>query len=609
MKKLSALLLTAILIVSCMPMASAVQNVSDLPFELIPSKMVYMAKTEGETSPSLCFTYSMESDMIQFMDELADSDKRDALLNRLNVDDIWIDAQIDWNIDNTGWHYNSYWDTDGYDEDYNLRTSEWDVVSVLLYPQTTNDCWITRGCGDINDPDNSTWNGWGTQPGLRDVLDQIQDIEGTPCYTVIDNGDGTADFTIDYSKHTVYARMRYFVTVRPTNGEEFKLFSDWSDSAAYGKDAPKWEPYTAESLNPPVISNAYITDELFNDYPVASYTLTVPDDLAEGLTRVSAAGGGIRIETEGRVKGTATWIGLQGDITIKSGEIKIDLLNLTGAGQPLYANTEIELRAHFWCNQYSESGEWLGDFYSGYSNVLTVKTDKDYKVSSQPSTDSTEPVAISEPPIHNLNNGASQSQVIDYVQSLKNDLDPTGGTFGLLSACQKTVTKNKIAIKWNKLKKAKKYLVFGNKCGKKNPYKLLATVKGTSYTQSKLTKGTYYKYLVVAFDSKGKSISTSKTLHIATKGGKVCNFKTVTTAAKKNKVTLKKGKSFKLKAKAIIENKKLEVRVHRKLKYESSNPKIATVSGGKITGRKKGTCYVYVYAQSGAYKKIKVTVK
>lgn len=131
----------------------------------------------------------------------------------------------------------------------------------------------------------------------------------------------------------------------------------------------------------------------------------------------------------------------------------------------------------------------------------------------------------------------------------------------------------------------------------------------TSYTQKKLNKGTYYKYLVTAFNKSGKSISTAKTLHIATKGGKVGNFKKLTTAAKKDKVSLKKGKTFNLKPKAVPESKKLKVSVHRKIQYESSNKKIATVSGGKIKAQKKGTCYIYVYAQSGAFKKIKVTVK
>lgn len=100
-------------------------------------------------------------------------------------------------------------------------------------------------------------------------------------------------------------------------------------------------------------------------------------------------------------------------------------------------------------------------------------------------------------------------------------------------------------------------------------------------------------------------------MHIATKGGKYCNYKSVTTKAKKNKVTLKKkGKTFKLGAKAVKESSKLKANAHRKIRYESSDKKIATVdSTGKIKAVKKGTCYVYAYAQNGIYKKIKVTVK
>ena len=46
------------------------------------------------------------------------------------------------------------------------------------------------------------------------------------------------------------------------------------------------------------------------------------------------------------------------------------------------------------------------------------------------------------------------------------------------------------------------------------------------------------------------------------------------------------------------------------MRYESSNAKIAMVSSkGVIKGIKKGTCYVYAYAQNGMAKKIKVTVK
>ena len=41
----------------------------------------------------------------------------------------------------------------------------------------------------------------------------------------------------------------------------------------------------------------------------------------------------------------------------------------------------------------------------------------------------------------------------------------------------------------------------------------------------------------------------------------------------------------------------------------STNTKIATVTkNGRIKAKKKGTCYIYVYAQNGVYKKIKVVV-
>ena len=116
--------------------------------------------------------------------------------------------------------------------------------------------------------------------------------------------------------------------------------------------------------------------------------------------------------------------------------------------------------------------------------------------------------------------------------------------------------------------------------------------------------------IVVARDANGKVVSTSKVIHVATKGGKVGNSSKVKTAAKSNKVTLKKGKTFSLEAKAVAASKKLTVKSHRAIKYESSDPAIATVSTkGVVKAKKAGTCYVYAYAQNGIAVKVKVTVK
>ena len=53
-----------------------------------------------------------------------------------------------------------------------------------------------------------------------------------------------------------------------------------------------------------------------------------------------------------------------------------------------------------------------------------------------------------------------------------------------------------------------------------------------------------------------------------------------------------------------------KVKIHRKVAWESDNVSIATVSKkGQIKGLKRGTCYIYAYAQNGVFAKIKVTVK
>lgn len=224
----------------------------------------------------------------------------------------------------------------------------------------------------------------------------------------------------------------------------------------------------------------------------------------------------------------------------------------------------------------------------------------------------TEAPKTTEATVKEIKPGTPEKQVDKYVSSLKTEKDAKGTTFGLLCARQKKATKKSVTVKWNKLKKAKSYIVYGAKCGTKKgqipPYKKIKTVKGTSYTKKGLKKGVYFKFIIVALDKNKKVIASSKTVHIATKGGKVGNDKTV--KVNKTKVTLKVKKTFKIKGKEIAQSKKLKVKRHRKLRFESSDKKIAKVNGkGKVTAKKKGTAYIYVYAQNGLYKKVKITVK
>ena len=191
------------------------------------------------------------------------------------------------------------------------------------------------------------------------------------------------------------------------------------------------------------------------------------------------------------------------------------------------------------------------------------------------------------------------------------DGDPSGSSYILLQARVSKNTKNSNKVVWSKVAGATGYAVYGNLCGNGYKFAKIANVTATSFNHTGLKKGTYYKYLVVAYKKSGATfrvLATSKTMHAATKGGKVGNAKSL--KVKKAKVVLKKNKTFKVKATEVPASKKLKIKRHRKVAFESSNPAVATVSSsGKIKAKSKGKCYVYAYAQNGIFKKIKVQVK
>lgn len=204
--------------------------------------------------------------------------------------------------------------------------------------------------------------------------------------------------------------------------------------------------------------------------------------------------------------------------------------------------------------------------------------------------------------------GASYEAAEQAITTMISDADPKGSEFGVLCARATKTTNTSVKLKWNKASGAVKYVIYANKCGKKNKCIKVAEVTKNTYTYKKLKKATYYKFIVVALDSNNNVVTTSKLVHAATTGGKVGNCKKVTTKGG-TKVTVKSGKTYKLNGKAVKGT--LKIKKHRTaVCYESSDTSVATVtSKGVIKGVKKGTCYIYAYAQNGTYKKIKVTIK
>lgn len=182
---------------------------------------------------------------------------------------------------------------------------------------------------------------------------------------------------------------------------------------------------------------------------------------------------------------------------------------------------------------------------------------------------------------------------------------------------------NDYKVSWNKVSNVDQFVILGAPCGKDIKAKSVAkTVKGSETSAivkkiagKKLSYEKDYKVKVKAYKVvKGKKVCVGSSIvcHAAGKNNRVyTNAKKVTVS--KKSVTLKKGKSKKVKAK-IVKNSNAKPLLSKEhdaaLRYDSTNTKIATVSAkGKIKAKKKGTCYVYITALNGLYTRVKVTVK
>ena len=180
-----------------------------------------------------------------------------------------------------------------------------------------------------------------------------------------------------------------------------------------------------------------------------------------------------------------------------------------------------------------------------------------------------------------------------------------GASYPLLQARAINVKSNSFTLKWNKLTRAEKYLVYGNKCnsnGKRYKYQYITQTTKTSYKPKGLKKNTFYKYIVVAV-ADDMVIAVSKTVHA---GLKTQPNPTKVTVNKK-KVTISTSAVKKFQLKCSIKGTKLKQ--HRKVAYETDNVNVARVSKkGLITAVGAGRCNVYAYAQNGVCAKITVTV-
>lgn len=199
---------------------------------------------------------------------------------------------------------------------------------------------------------------------------------------------------------------------------------------------------------------------------------------------------------------------------------------------------------------------------------------------------------------------------------------PAKGKGQTLLMTMKPKGANKLVASWKKVKNIDGvdiYFTHCNKKEKKSTPKLYKSIKGnkkTSYTIKGLKKNTAYKAYAKAWikkNGKKKYVLKSPKAHVFT-GGESKGFTNAkSVSVKKKKITIRAKKSCKIKARVKKANSGLKLIPKRhtaKLRYKSADKTIAKVNKkGRIKGVGKGTCYVYVFATTGVFKKIKVRVR
>ena len=234
---------------------------------------------------------------------------------------------------------------------------------------------------------------------------------------------------------------------------------------------------------------------------------------------------------------------------------------------------------------------------------------------------------------------SAMTQPFDFSQPIKSDIHiyakwtktnepvtpakPSKKVSGIL--LPKVIAKGKHTqtLTWTSLKNVDGYFIYTNHCdeGKKlHPFKKVADYKASKarvYTRKNLKTYHNYKYYVAAYKIKnGKKVvvRNSVTVHsvCGNTSARSTNVKSV--KVKKHAVTLKKGKTYKVKATISKVNKKrafLDATHCGLLRYLTADSKIADVNynTGVIKAKKAGKTMVYVLGVNGIRDKVTVTVK
>ena len=176
---------------------------------------------------------------------------------------------------------------------------------------------------------------------------------------------------------------------------------------------------------------------------------------------------------------------------------------------------------------------------------------------------------------------------------------------------------NSLEMTWTVPEGVDGYDVFFMPCGdEKAVIPLFASLAGADNTRQRFTgleKGVSYKGYVRPWVTKDGAkqyvLDASPVVHCFTDGGDGKYANPAAVKLKKDALTLRLGRSAKLKA-SVTKVKKGKLAKHApKLRYISGDTSVATVnSSGKVRAVGKGTCAIYVLTSNGICRTVTATV-
>lgn len=340
MKKLSALLLSLLLLLSLFSVTAFAAEENDISkFELTaPKAPNYFVYTDGNATEG----HHDHLRMIMVADPevalLAAEYDRDseAFYEKYGLWSFEIVMQYDVSLDGeSNWQYTSEWDSQ-----YSVGSYGEGFQSVSLRSELMEDFeffWLTYYEG----PDSGTF-----VPYKPAIISE----------KYIGDGYEQDIYSFDVENHSLYIRCRYYMEWEPLvknedgegPGEKQSKFSDWSESAIFGKNGTQITPDEPTTYAAPVISDMKIVLSEGDDNSHIEYAQTTPES-------VWMTGVYYLMKEEGQFDGLETQVSIDGGewiefSTADSGDDWCLWNGSRGAYNddvPIEENTNVKLRIRF----------------------------------------------------------------------------------------------------------------------------------------------------------------------------------------------------------------------------------------------------------------------